>query len=66
MYGLLMSLGFYTHYFTTFCVLAHWLYLAMIPGSLTPRPITRPGWWLANVGIVLLFLPWLPGLVDLL
>ena len=64
-YTALMAAGFYTHYFTAFCVLAHWLYL-----SLSARHsgylIKRPAWWLANTAIVLLFLPWLPGLWDLL
>ena len=64
-YTLLMAAAFYTHYFTAFCVLAHWLYL-LLCGRDTGWLIKRPAWWLANVAIVLLFLPWLPGLVDLL
>jgi uncharacterized membrane protein len=67
-YVLLMTAGFYTHYFTALCVLSHWLYLLVI--RLQPsnpcRHITRPGWWLANVAIVALYLPWIPGLVDLI
>jgi len=61
----LMAAAFYTHYFTAFCVIAHWLYL-LISGRSSGWLIKRPAWWLANVAIVLLFLPWLPGLVDLL
>ena len=62
-YVLLMSAGFYTHYFTALCVLVHWAYLGMqAPGQ---RLITRPAWWAANVAIVLLYLPWLPNLLDL-
>lgn len=67
-YALLMSAAFYTHYFTALCVLAHWSYLLLLrlqPG----RPmnyISRPGWWLSNAAIVLLFLPWVPNLVNLL
>lgn len=64
-YTLLMAAAFYTHYFTAFCVIAHWLYL-LLCGRATRWLIKRPAWWLANVAIVLLFLPWLPGLVDLL
>ncbi|MGE7955738.1 glycosyltransferase family 39 protein [Pseudomonas sp. NPDC089530] len=66
-YALLMGVAFYTHYFTALCVLAHWLYLLLLRQQATPqsRLIERPGWWLANVAIVLLFAPWLPGLVDL-
>ncbi len=29
------------------------------------RLITRPAWWAADVAIVLLYLPWLPSLLDL-
>lgn len=62
-YVLLMSAGFYTHYFTALCVLVHWAYLgSQAPGQ---RLITRPAWWVANVAIVLLYLPWLPNLLDL-
>ena len=62
-YVLLMSAGFYTHYFTALCVLVHWAYLGMqAPGQ---RLITRPALWAANVVIVLLYLPWLPNLLDL-
>ena len=64
-YTLLMAAAFYTHYFTAFCVIAHWLYL-LLCGRAIRWLIKRPAWWLANVAIVLLFLPWLPGLVDLL
>jgi uncharacterized membrane protein len=67
-YVLLMTAGFYTHYFTALCVLSHWLYLLVIrfqPSS-PCRPVTRPAWWLANVAIVGLYLPWVPGLVDLI
>ncbi|NWA29540.1 glycosyltransferase family 39 protein [Pseudomonas gingeri] len=66
-YALLMAASFYTHYFSALCVLSHWLYLLLIrpqPGS-AHRYIARREWWLANVAIVLLFLPWLPGLIDL-
>ncbi len=67
-YALLMAAGFYTHYFSALCVLSHWLYVLVIrrqPGS-PHRHIARRDWWLANVAIVLLFLPWLPGLIDLM
>ncbi|WP_409284636.1 glycosyltransferase family 39 protein [Pseudomonas protegens] len=67
-YALLMTLAFYTHYFTAFCVLAHWLYLAVsgVRAEGGGRLIGRPAWWLANAAIVLLYLPWVPELLDLL
>ncbi len=67
LYTLLMSAAFYTHYFTVLCVLCHWLYLGLIrvqPGYRL-RHIQRSGWWLANMAIVLLYLPWLTNLIDL-
>jgi len=66
-YVLLMAAGFYTHYFTALCVLSHWCWLLLLrrhPDS-GQRPIACRDWWLANVAIVVLFLPWLPGLIDL-
>jgi hypothetical protein len=62
-----MAAGFYTHYFTALCVLVHWAWLGLLSASQPSarRLITRPAWWLANVGIVLVYLPWLPNLVGL-
>jgi mannosyltransferase len=66
-YVLLMTAGFYTHYFTALCVLVHWVWLGLLrlPQASSLRLITRPGWWWANVAIVVLYLPWLPNLLDL-
>ncbi|KMT54840.1 glycosyltransferase family 39 protein [Pseudomonas fildesensis] len=66
-YALLMSAGFYTHYFTALCVLVHWAYLGLLSPSQLPgqRLITRPTWWAVNVAIVVVYLPWLPNLLDL-
>ncbi len=64
-YALLMTASFYTHYFTALCVLSHWTYLLMIRGEKN-RLIVRPAWWLANSAIVLMYTPWIPGLIDLM
>ena len=68
LYVLLMTAGFYTHYFTALCVLVHWAYLLVL--RLQPshplKLIDRPAWWLANVAIVVLFSPWIPSLIDLI
>ena len=66
-YVVLMTAGFYTHYFTALCVLVHWAYLGVLAGTMPrdQRLITRPAWWVANAAIVLLYLPWLPNLLDL-
>jgi uncharacterized membrane protein len=66
-YALLMAAAFYTHYFTALCVIGHWLWLAVVrlqPGYRL-RHVQRPAWWLANLAIVLLYLPWVPNLIDL-
>ncbi|MDH1012837.1 glycosyltransferase family 39 protein [Pseudomonas nicosulfuronedens] len=60
-YVLLMTAAFYTHYFSLFGLLVHWVWLATLPNS----PLRRRDWWLANLAIAVLFLPWLPGLLDL-
>lgn len=67
-YALLMTAGFYTHYFTALCVLVHWTYLLGLRLQPTHplNHITRPAWWLTNVAIVVLFAPWIPGLIDLI
>lgn len=67
-YALLMTASFYTHYFTALCVLVHWAWLLML--RLQPAHpqtlINCPAWWLANVAVVVMFAPWLPGLMDLI
>ncbi|MBV6826549.1 glycosyltransferase family 39 protein [Pseudomonas sp. PD9R] len=67
-YTLLMTLAFYTHYFTALCVIVHWAWLLGLRLQSTQpiKHITRPAWWLANGVIVLMFAPWLPSLVDLI
>lgn len=63
-YALLMTASFYTHYFTSLCVLAHWAWLALLR-TRGNRAVQRPAWWLANVAIVVMYLPWVPSLVGL-
>jgi mannosyltransferase len=67
LYALLMSAGFYTHYFTALCVLVHWAYLGVVSARQASgeRLLMRPAWWAANAAIVLVYLPWLPNLLDL-
>ena len=64
-YVVLMTASFYTHYFTCLCVLSHWCYLLLVGGQ-TNRLVLRPAWWVANSLIVLMYVPWMPGLIDLL
>ncbi|WP_166217904.1 glycosyltransferase family 39 protein [Pseudomonas atagonensis] len=68
LYALLMSAALYTHYFAVLAALSHWLYLGLIrlQRGYRLRHIQRPDWWLANVVIVLIYLPWLPNLFGLM
>ncbi|WPN99400.1 glycosyltransferase family 39 protein [Pseudomonas sp. MUP55] len=65
-YVLLMSAGFYTHYFSAICVVAHWCYMGLLGarGIYTPVLIRRLAWWLANVAIIVAYSPWLYTLWD--
>ncbi|VVQ21955.1 hypothetical protein PS925_05050 [Pseudomonas fluorescens] len=67
-YLLLMSAALYTHYFAVLAALCHWLYLIAIrvQRGYRFRHIQRGNWWLANLAIVVLYLPWLPNLLDLM
>lgn len=66
MYTLLMTAGFYTHYFAGLCVVAHWLYLSLLrfQPSKEYHLVTRPSWWLANGAVVFLYVPWIPDLIG--
>jgi len=64
-YVVLMTASFYTHYFTGLCALSHWAYLFIVRRE-KHHLITRPAWWVANGFIIMLYAPWIPGLIDLL
>jgi uncharacterized membrane protein len=68
LYVALMTASFYTHYFTIFCVLMHWLHVGLrsLRRDAIFKPLWTRRWWLANVAIALLFMPWVPKLYDLL
>lgn len=64
-YAVLMAAGLYTHYFTALVVAAHWLYVMTLDVPWHWR-FNKSFWlswrWLAtNIGVVLLWLPWLPS-----
>lgn len=63
MYVLLMAAAFYTHYFAALCVLVHWLYWSGL-GTGAPAALPVRTWFMANVAIVALYVPWLPHLID--
>lgn len=61
-YVLLMTAALYTHYFSVLGLLVQGVWLASLPGG----PLRRRDWWLATLAVGLLFLPWLPGLLELI
>ena len=63
-YVLLMAAAFYTHYFAFLCVATHWLYWWKTHSERQDQAIGVRAWILVNGMIVLLYLPWLPVLID--
>jgi mannosyltransferase len=59
-YALTMAAAFYTQYYVVFMVLVHWIYVALQSNRRQRRGLWNPWWWLANVIILGLFVPWLP------
>ena len=67
LYALLMALSFYTHYFTIFTLIAHWLVvLALSCRREGEYYIRQPAWWVANAAIGVAYIPWLLVLLNLL
>lgn len=66
-YGILVSLGMWTHYFSALVWLAHWIWRADIikqvskKGEFIKKFFTKE-WLMAHIIAVILFIPWLPML----
>jgi len=62
-YAVLIALGVYTLYYTTFIWVAHLLWLSF---TVRPRgqPFFKQPWMAAYAGAVALFVPWLPFLIS--
>ncbi|WP_347929049.1 glycosyltransferase family 39 protein [Pseudomonas helvetica] len=65
-YTLLMVAGLYTHYFAAVCMAAHWAWLLVLRFQRVAqqRQLLAPAWWMANGTVVLLFMPWVPSLMN--
>lgn len=63
-YALLMVAAFYTHYFAGLCVLVHWLFWWQSRSSRTVVTIGPGEWLITNITVVLLYLPWIPHLLN--
>ena len=62
-YVLCMALGLYTHYHTVFILLFQNAFVALVWIGRRDRHLLRV-WVMAQAGILLLFLPWLPVLLN--
>ena len=66
LYGVLVSLGMWTHYFTAIVWLAHWAWRAIATrqlgkkGKEFQRAFFTKNWVIAHIVAVGLFLPWIP------
>lgn len=67
-YAVVMAAGMYTHYFTVLALAAHWLYVMSLTGprkwKIGKTVWLSPQWWLANVGIIVLWAPWIPSFIG--
>ncbi len=67
LYGILVSLGMWTHYYTAIAWMAHWVWRYMTVRSKNARETRKAFWtkpWVwAHTLAVGLFLPWVPSLV---
>jgi len=62
-YALLIAAGLYTHYYTIFVIIAHWIYMLAQTSRTKHAGLWNFRWWAANVLALLLFLPWVPSAV---
>lgn len=62
-----ISAGLYTHYFTALVVVSFWLYVAVVYCRGKKDRINllvNWRWWAANAFALILFLPWLPNMIQ--
>ncbi|NCU37793.1 hypothetical protein EOL96_01880 [Candidatus Saccharibacteria bacterium] len=67
-YGILVSLGMWTHYYTAIIWIAHWVWRYSISRGKDTRATVRAFWtkdWImAHVIAIGLFLPWMPYMIT--
>jgi len=69
LYGILVSLGMWTHYFTALAWIAHWAwrYVTLRSTGVRKKVLAKKffdkDWLIAHVVAVGLFLPWIPAMV---
>ncbi len=67
LYGILVSLGMWTHYFSALIWISHWLWRAWVIGRThrkrkALRAFFSKDWIVAHIVAVGLFIPWIPAL----
>ncbi|WJK08810.1 glycosyltransferase family 39 protein [Pseudomonas fluorescens] len=63
-FSVLMLFGFYTHYFAGVCLVSFWVYLLFRYLGGEDNCLRSPSWWVANFSVALLYIPWLPNLLN--
>lgn len=61
LYAVTIAAALYTHYYAVFMILVHWIYVASYTQRSAKTGLWNPRWWVANVGALALFLPWVPS-----
>lgn len=59
-YAVALAAGLYTHYYSVFMILVHWIYVASYTNRKQKQGLLNPWWWGANIAAAALFLPWVP------
>ena len=69
LYGFIMALAVYTHYFSSLVFIAHWWYVSASWPKYSPKKLSTyflnyfkmpKGWWIALGSAILLFAVWIP------
>lgn len=63
-FSILMVLGFYTHYFAGICMVSFWCFLLYLYFRRKDSCLCSPMWWMANLFVILLYIPWVPSLIH--
>jgi len=69
LYGILVSLGMWTHYFTALAWIAHWVWRYAVTyrngarGKILAKKFFDKNWLTAYIVAVALFIPWIPAMV---
>lgn len=63
-YVLSMAAAIYTHYYALLLVFAQWGYVLIRSFANGERYILKKEWWLSNISVGAIFLPWVPNVLK--